>query len=174
MLTHATAEQGREVTRHVPWRGVERAGGLQLRASRSGTGVRAGRAERVARRKPRPHPAQGGPGRWSAIPRGWNTRSRKVAVQRLAADVFDDLPERRKPVVGVRPERPRLDFQTQTAPVILRQGRHGLSQVGSFRRSQSLLTCRDAARGHSGIPAVWVSRCRTVAGRQLALSGQSR
>ena len=47
----------------------------------------------------------------------------QVAIQRLAAHVLDDLPERGKPVVAVRPLRPRLHLHRQAPAVILRKGR---------------------------------------------------
>ena len=57
-----------------------------------------------------------------SMPRGSKMVS-QVAIQRLAGHVLDDLPERGKPVVAVRPLRPRLHLHRQAPAVVVRKGR---------------------------------------------------
>ena len=95
----------------------------------------------------------------------------QVPAERDPGAVLDDLAERRESVIGVGPLGARLGVDAQAVPVVLGQRGHRLARrhVPAQLRPQQVGGLRTART-----PAVWVSRCRSVAGPNPGLAGISR
>lgn len=168
VLVGATTQEGREIPRHVFGRGVDTAGSCRHDFTVS-DGLGAGRAQLAPRREPRlDHlgSCEGGVGHTE----GFEDVTAEVAVQGRRTHVLDNLAQRRGPVVCVPEHGARLRVEPQPTSVVV--GEEGTGRP-SFTLSPKSVRDMPERGTCSGIPAVWVSRCRTVAGRQLVFAGIS-
>jgi hypothetical protein len=67
----------------------------------------------------------------------------EIAVQRLPADLINDLSEHSKPMVAVRPLRPRLNLNGQATAVVLRKRRRSRSCRSDARTDGRLKQVRE-------------------------------
>lgn len=105
-------------------------------------------------------------------PQGSEDVFSKISIEGLAAHVLDNLAEGGEAGVAVHPFGSGLDLHRPALAVVVGKGRRPARPARTPEPAPGW--SRPDSRRQKLTPAVWVRRCRTVAGRKPAFAGTSR